>query len=220
MDLKKAIILGTGNFADGIYYFLKQEDDIEICGFTVDSKYRCGDTYDGLPLVDYETVEDVFPPNEYGIYICIGYIKMCMLRERMFNQALDKGYEILSYIHPTAVVNAKSMGIGTMILENVTIGPDCEIGNGNVFRANAHLAHNAHVGDFNYFTISVSLAGRMNIGNHCFFGNNCTVKDGLKISDFTLVGAGCYVSKDTEPYGVYVPARSVHLADKKSTDMF
>lgn len=218
--MKKAIILGTGQFAEGIYYFLHNDKDVKICGFTVESNYRDSDSYMGLPLVNFEDVENVYPPNEYGIYICIGYFKMCTLRERLFNEALNKGYEILSYIHPTAVVNAKSMGIGTMILENVTIGPGCEIGNGNVFRACSHLAHNAVVGNFNYFTISVSLAGRMSIGNNCFFGNNCSAKDGLKIADYTLIGAGCYISKDTVPYGVYVPARSVYLQDKKSVDFF
>ncbi len=217
--MDKAIILGLGQFAEGLFFFLQQEKKVEICGFSVDKQYINCDTFYGLPVVDFAKIETVFSPKDYGVYVCIGFAFMNEARERMFRDAQRKGYRILSYCHPTAVVNAKSMGIGNICLENVTIGPFCEIGDGNVFRANAHLAHNAKVGNFNYFTISVAIAGRMNIGNNCFFGNNCTIKDGLNIADKTLVGAGCYISKDTEKGGVYVPAQTVHL-NKNSTDFF
>ena len=40
----------------------------------------------------------------------------------------------------------------------------------------------------------------------------------MKLADYTLVGAGANVMKDTNPYDVVVPARSVILDVKKSTD--
>ena len=48
---------------------------------------------------------------------------------------------------------------------------------------------------------------------------NSVIRGPKTVADYTLVGAGCYISDNTEPYGVYVPARSVHLENKKSTDM-
>lgn len=216
--MKKAIIWGIGQFAQEVYCYLQQDRFIEICGFAVDDEYCSTNEFCGLPLVDIENVETVFSPKEYGVFICVGYAQMNTVRERMFLQARTKGYEILSYQHPSSVVNAKSMGTGTIILANVTIGPESEIGDGNIFWDNSILAHNACMGNFNYLTVSASLAGRVTIGNNCFFGNNCTVRDSIKIADFTLVGAGCYVSRDTEPYGVYVPTRSVYLQGKKSVD--
>ena len=41
----------------------------------------------------------------------------------------------------------------------------------------------------------------------------------MKIADYTLVGAAAYVKKDTKPYSVVVPARSVELEHKMSTDL-
>lgn len=214
--MKKAIIFGTGVFPETLFYYLKQE---HICGFTVESKYRNGEIYCDLPLVDFESVEKTFPPDEYGIYICLGYKNMNSERERIFKLAKEKGYEILSYIHPSAVVNAKSMGIGNIILANAIVEPFCEIGDGNILKSGAHIAHHTKVGNYNFFAVSCVVAGSVNIGCNCFFGANCTVKNRINIKPYTLVGAGCYVSKDTEPFGVYVPARSVLLPDKKSTDM-
>ncbi len=212
--MKKAIIFGTGAFPETLYYYCVSN----IYGFTVESEYRTDDKYLDLPSVDFETVEKVFPPDEYGIYICIGYTNMNSERERIYNIAKEKGYEILSYIHPTAVVNAKHMGIGNIILENVFIGPFCEIGDGNIFKAGASIAHHDKIGNYNFFAVNCAVAGKVEVRNNCFLGNNCTVKNGITLADKTLIGAGCYISKDTEPYGVYVPARSVYLQDKKSTD--
>lgn len=216
--MQKAIIFGADQFAEILYYFLQQENKIEIVGFTVDSKYRNNDYFQGLPLVDFENVEQIYPPTEYGIYICVGYTNMNSVREQKYNEAIIKGYTILSYIHPTAVINSEVVGGGLIVMENVTIGAKCEIGKGNVFWANAHVAHHTKMGDFNFFTISVAVAGNITIGNNCFFGNNCTIKNGINIADKTLIGAGCYLDRNTNPYDVYVPARSVCLDDKKSTD--
>lgn len=219
--MKKAIIFGTDQFAEVLYYFLNQPDEknkVEVSAFTVDKKYLNQTTYCGLPVIEFEQIEKYYPPEEYGIFICLGYTKMNEIRQVKFKEAKEKGYNILSYCHPTASVYAESMGEGNIIMENVTIGAFCRIGTGNVFWANAHIAHHTKMGDFNFFTISVAVAGNINIGNNCFFGNNCTIKNGINISDRTLIGAGCYLSKDTEPDGVYVPARSVQLTDKKSMD--
>lgn len=213
--MKKAIIFGTGVFPETLYYFLNQQ---RISGFTAERQYRKADTYLDLPLVDFEEVEKKFPPDEYGIYICMGYTNMNSERERIFKIAQEKGYEILSFIHPSAIVNAKSMGIGNIVLENAVIGPFCEVGDGNIFKASANIAHHTTIGNFNFFAVNSAVAGKVTVNNNCFFGNNCTIKNGIIIEDKTLIGAGCYVNKDTVSNGVYVLARSVYLQDKKSTD--
>lgn len=216
--MEKAIIFGADQFAEILYYFLQQEDKVDISAFVVDRQYRQSDVYLGLPLVDFEAVEQMYPPAEHGIYIALGYTNMNAAREIKYRQAQEKGYRILSYIHPSAVINAKSVGDGLIVMENVTIGYDCQIGDGNVFWANAHVAHHTKMGNFNFFTISVAVAGNIIIGNNCFFGNNCTIKNGIYIADKTLIGAGCYLAQDTHPYEVHVPSRSICLPGKRSTD--
>lgn len=216
--MEKAIIFGADQFAEILYYFLRQEDKVEVLAFVVDKQYRKSDAYMGLPLVDFETVEQIYSPAEFGVYIALGYTNMNTVRETKYREVREKGYRILSYVHPSSVINAKSVGDGLIAMENVTIGYDCQIGDGNVFWANAHVAHHTKMGDFNFFTISVAVAGNIIIGNNCFFGNNCTIKNGIYIADKTLIGAGCYLDKDTHPYEVHVPYRSICLSGKRSTD--
>ena len=216
--MKKAIIFGTDQFAEILYEYLLKEGQVEIIAFTINREYKIKETFKDLPVICFEEIETHYPPDIYGIYICLGYTKMNFFRAEKFAQAKKKGYTILNYTHPSALVLSEDLGEGNIIMEGVTIGIGCSIGNGNVFWARAHLAHHTQVGDFNFFTISVAIAGNIIIQNNCFFGNNCTVKNGLKIASYTLVGAGCYLSENTQEYSVYVPARSCRLDNKKSID--
>ena len=209
--MKKAIIFGTGIFAETISFYLDNENDIQICGYTVDSKFRGSNEYMGLPFVDFESAEDVFPPEEYGIYICVGYTNMNIVRERIFRTAQSKGYEILSYFHPSAVINSKVIGQGNIILDNVTFGPFSEIGSGNIFYPNTNIAHHVTIGNFNYFSAAVSVAGCCCIGSNSFFGINSTIKDRISVADKTFIGAACYINRNTAPGEVYAASFAKRL---------
>lgn len=216
--MKKVVIFGTEQFSEILYFFLETEKEYKVCAFTVDSSFKKTDYFCGLPVIEFEKIENRYSPKEYDIFICLGYTKMNTIREQKFLQAKEKGYKILSYQHKSALVLSKDFGEGNIIMENVTIGAFCKIGDGNVFWARSHVAHHTCVEDFNFFTINSAVAGNIHIHKHCFFGNNCTIKNGIDIADYTLVGAGCYISKSTERNGVYVPNRSIKL-DKDSMDM-
>lgn len=216
--MKKAIIFGCDQFAEVLSYFLNDEEEYEVCGYVVDGKYRHEDYFLGKPLIDFEDAQKHFSPQEYGIFICIGYTNMNRVRAEKFKQAHEKGYEILSYRHKTANIFTEDFGEGNIIMDGVTIGPFCKVGNGNVFWPNSHVAHHTKVGDFNFFTISCSVAGNITIGNNSIFGNSCIVNNGVSVADYNLIGAGCFVSKSTDIGGVYVPQKSIKLEGKCSDD--
>lgn len=217
--MKKVIIFGIEQFGEILYHYLKEEKKYEVCGFVVDKKYKNIDVFCDLPVFEFENAENIFNPKEYGIFICIGYTQMNNIRELKFKEAQEKGYEILSYFHPSSTILTNDFGIGNIVFEGALIGPFCKVGNGNVFWPKSHIAHHTIVGNYNFFTISVAVAGNIIIQNNCFFGNNCTIRNGIEIKDRSLIGAGCYISKNTDENGVYVPQRSIKLENKKSLDV-
>lgn len=218
--MKKVIIFGLAQFAELLAYYLTESNEYEVAAYTVDAKYIPSSS-EGLkyPVIPFETLDNIYSPREYGIFICAGYNQMNHVRERAYMRAKRMGYEVLSYIHPTAVILTNKIGEGTIILEHAVVGPFAKIGTGNIVWASANIAHHTCVGNFNFFAIASVVAGNVEIGNNCFFGSNCTIKDGIHIRDYTLVGAGCYVAHDTETYSVHVPARSDVLEGKSSLDM-
>ena len=91
--------------------------------------------------------------------------------------------------------------------DNVTISNDVDF-----------ITHDASIGKVTN-GITSDLFGPIEIGNNCFIGANSTIKNGVELNAYTLVGGGTYINKDTDSYGVYVPAMSVKLTKKSSIEI-
>lgn len=216
--MKKIVIFGLTDLALRVSHHILQDSQYEVVAYTVERKYM-QEQFFNKPVVPFENIEKYYPPDSVGMLICIGYTDMNMVRKRIYSEAKVKGYRIMSYIHPTATISTDTMGEGTIIFERVIIGQFVKLGAMNVFDIGTAISHHSEIGDFNYFAPSVAMAGYVTVGKNCFFGVNSTIRNKVSISDYTLVGAGCYVSKDTEPYSVQVPVRSVTLEGKSSLDI-
>lgn len=217
--MKKLVIFGIEDFAQLLHYFITHDTDYSIECFTVDGKYIKDSSYLGLPVVPFEKIEENFSPDEFEILLGVGYKRMNEIRQKIFCECKKKGYRIASYVHSSAFLNTPEMGEGNIILEKSIIEPFVKIGNGNLIWCNVTIAHNCVIGDFNALSTVTSLAGHATIKNNCFIGSRSMIFDRVTIQDYTLVGAGANVSKDTKPYDVVVPARSITLENKSSLQM-
>lgn len=129
------------------------------------------------------------------------------------------GYDIASFIHPSCLIAPDAeLGEGNIFLEKVLVQPFSKIGNGNLFWDNVAIIHNNRIGDFNTVSGGVGFSGFTTVGSHCYIGKHSMVFDRVTIADYTLIGAGAHVKRDTKPFEVVVPARSITLENKKSTD--
>ena len=190
---RKCVIFGTTDFGKMLRYYFEKYADVQIVAYTVDKAYLKSDTYDGLPAVAYEEVEKAYPPTEYTMVIALGYKKMNQIRQQKFEDAKRK--------------------------EHVTLAYGTKIGNSNIIWNGSQISHESQVGDYNFFSVDSVIAGKTVVKNNCFLGINSTVLGNRTLEYATLVGAGAFVKENTEPYSVYVPARSICLENKKSTEM-
>lgn len=216
---EKIIIFGLEQFADTMYDLLSVVPGKRVVAFCVDEAYIPTVTEKRrLPIIPFEKLEEYYSPDEVRIIFCIGYTRMNKIREIKMKEAKKRGYKIESYTHPTALIQAASVGEGNIFMEGVIIGNGVTIGDGNIFWPAAHIAHHTMVGNYNFFTISVAVAGNIVIHDHCVFGANCTVKNGVEIAEGTLAGAGSYISFSTEKWSVYAPPKTYKLEGKSSLD--
>lgn len=216
--MKKIIVFGMNHFSEMMICYLTA-DGFDVEAVCADKKY-CKDTvYMSKPVIPFENVEKYYPPDKYAFILCLGYKNMNKLRMEKFYQIKEKGYSVLNYIHPAAIVQTKSIGEGNIVLESAVVGFKVTLGDGNIIYPKAQIAHHTSVGDFNFFAVSCSVAGSVKVGNRCFIGNNASTKNGISVKDATLVGAGTYLHCDSEENGVYVPMRCIKLENKKSEDL-
>lgn len=220
MKDKNIIIFGINKFAQLLRYYVESTTEIKISAFTVNKKYLNKNYKDGLKVIPFEEIEDIFSKERTLILPAIGYKEMNEIRKKVFSMILNNGFGIASYIHPTVHIAKNSyIGYGNIILENTIIQPFVKIGNGNVIWSNVNISHHSTIGNFNYLAPSVSLSGEITIKNNCFLGNNCIMKNGIELSDYSLIGAAAYASENQNKYSVLVPNKSKVLTNKRSLDM-
>jgi sugar O-acyltransferase (sialic acid O-acetyltransferase NeuD family) len=214
--MAKIIIFGTGDMAQIAKYYFDIDSPHEVVAFTVDSQYIKEEKFEGLPVYPFEDIEKKFPPSEYQMFIAISYRDMNSVREKKFYEAKQKGYNLVSYIssHATYLSQYKC-GENCFIFEDNTIQPFVKIEDNVIIWSGNHIGHHSIIHSHNFISSHVVISGHCEIEPNCFLGVNSTLAHGVKIARGTLVGAGAVITKDTEPYSVYVPAKSIKL-DKKS----
>ena len=195
MKKKKAIIFGTGTLAELVNFYLEIDSPYEVAAFCSTSPEI--DTFCKKPLICFLEVERKFPPNEYELFVAVGYRKMNDLRKSFCEEARKKGYKLLSYISSRTTFWNKENTIGdnVFIFENNNIQPFVEIEDGVILWSGNHIGHHSKIGAYSFLTSHVVISGFCTIGQQCFLGVNSTVADNLSLGNKALVGAGALVIK-------------------------
>ncbi len=210
MTKTKVVIYGLGDFALVAHAYLTGDQRYEVVAFTADKKEIISPELFQLPVIPFEEIEHHYPPSSYHMLVAIGYKKLNQLRAEKYYQAKQKGYQLISYIHPTVYLwdNVK-VGDNCFILENVVLQPFVEIGANVVLWSGSNISHHSVIKDHCFIAPAVVIASHVTVGQYCFLGINSTIRDQLVIAQKCIIGAGSVVVKDTLEKGVYAgsPAR-------------
>ena len=210
---KQYVIYGDSPFAERIYSYIRQEDKIEMVGFTNGDSFISRDTIQGKRVIPFSEFAKELK-DDCELILAYGYTKMNDLREKVYLECIEAGCHIGTFISSHAMVYSKHINEGTIILPGTVVGPSSVIGRCCILEAGCVISHDSIVGDFCYFSSGVIMGGRAAIGNHCFLGLNSTIRNGIKLADYTLIGAASNVLYSTEKNSVYVGNPSKKIAGK------
>lgn len=215
--MSKVIVFGVGQIAEVAYFYLTNDSEHDVVGFTVDKEFINNKEFHGLPVVDFEKIKDIYPPSEYKLFIPISYKGMNKIRANKYYEGKKLGYSYVSYISSKATYYNTKVGENCFIMENNVIQPYTEIGDNVIMWSGNHLGHHAKIQSHCFIASHVVISGAVNVGEYSFLGVNSTIRDSVHIGKESLIGAGSVIVKDTEEKSVYVPTRSIKL--EKSSDM-
>eukprot|EP01137_Pigoraptor_chileana_P035304 Opistho-2@29102 len=202
--MAKIILFGIQDFAELAHYYLEKDSEHEVVAFSVNEQFLPEQPlFRGLPVVGFENIEEVYPPNEYKFFAPMSPVRMNRLREEIYHKIKDKGYEMISYISSKATLFGNAVGDNCFILENNTIQPFTSIGNNVILWSGNHIGHHSVLKDHIMFTSHVVLSGHCTVENYVTIGVNATIRDGLTISEGSFIGMAASVIKNTEPWGLY-----------------
>jgi sugar O-acyltransferase (sialic acid O-acetyltransferase NeuD family) len=213
------VVFGAGDIARLAHHYFETDSDHRVVAFCVDRDYRRGDEFQGLPLVDFESVADRYPPSDFKMFVAVSYAKMNRVRAEKYGRARELGYELASYVSTRcSYLTDRPVGDNCFILEDNTIQPFVSIGNDVTLWSGNHIGHDSVIEDHCFISSHVVVSGHVRIGPYCFLGVNATLRNSITIAEGTLVGAGAVIMKDTVPKGVYVAGRT-ELFPKRSDQM-
>jgi sugar O-acyltransferase (sialic acid O-acetyltransferase NeuD family) len=203
--MDEIIIFGNSSFADLVYFYFKDDSKYKVIAFTVDQEYINSETYNGLPLVPFDKVTELYPPSKYKMFIAIGYKSQNKLRAQKYIEAKKKGYNFVSYIHPTSVISKDAkIGNNCFIFENVVVQPFISIGDNVTIFNGSMISHDVKIEDNCFLASGVVIGGFTNIKRNCFLGANSTIKNNIEISEECIIGMGAIVQKSTNKKSVYL----------------
>jgi len=207
---KSIVIFGTGKVAELAYFYFRTDSDYDVVAFTVDENFLVVSDFCELPVVPFEDIVTIYPPDHYDMFIAISYSNLNAVRAEKFQAAKALGYRLISYISSKAtVLNEGRFGENCFILEDNTIQPFVTLGNNVTLWSGNHIGHHSTIKDSTFISSHVVISGGVEIGERCFIGVNSTLGNSIKVGNNCLIGAGSLLLRDAESDGVYVGSPSV-----------
>lgn len=216
--MANVIIFGLNDFAELANYYLENDSEHQVVAFSVNKAYlENKKEFYGKPVYPFEEIQTILPPGQYSFFAPMAPNGMNELRKKIYIAIKSKGYQCISYVSSKATVLNQEIGENCFILENNVIQPFTKIGYNNVLWSGNHIGHHGEIGNHCFFTSHVVMSGHCQIGDSSFFGVNATIRDGLTVAEGTLLGMHSALTKNTEPWCVYMgsPATKKDGLDSK-----
>jgi sugar O-acyltransferase (sialic acid O-acetyltransferase NeuD family) len=203
--MEKVVLFGTGAMASDIYVHLTHDSPYEVAAFAVDRDRIKEDTLLDLPVVPFDDVQSIYPPDEYRMLIAVGYTQLNRLRAERYQQAKAMGYRLINYVNSKATVwPGAVIGENCLIGINSIVSAFAKIGNNVIVGSGSLVPHYTVIGDHCFVGAGVTLSGFVTVGPYSFLGTGAVVRNNVTIARECVIGAGALILEDTEERGVYM----------------
>ena len=217
--MERVVVFGNNQTASHTYFYLTHDSPYEVAGFTVDKEYLNEDTLLGLPVVPFEDVESIFPPNDYKMSVQMTFRKLNSLRAEKYSQAKAKGYQLISHVSSRSTTwPGLVIGDNCFIYENCVVQPFAEIGNNVVIAPGCLIGHHSVIKDHCFLAAHTVVLGSVTVEPYCFLGANSTISNNITIARECIIGAGTFINKSTRERGVYI-SREAELLPRPSNEL-
>ena len=208
--MKKLIVYGAGEFGSLIANVLSYHDDLEIPAYGDDNPQKTADNIDGTPVFGQKDLLNFAEQN--NIKLAITAIGNNTIRAEKFNLLKNTGFQMISIVHPQALIDTKvSYGDNVIIEMGTAIHTNSKIGNNVFLGGEALIGHHNIIGDHVLVGGNVSFGGSVIVEDYVSLGVGASIKPGVRLGKGSVIGVGAAVIKDVEPGTtvVGVPAKPI-----------
>jgi sugar O-acyltransferase (sialic acid O-acetyltransferase NeuD family) len=206
--MKKLIVYGAGEFGSLIANVISHYDDYQICAYGDDDISYKDHFIDDLPIFNENELLKFVKTNK--IKFAISSIGNNFARAKKYKSLKSVGLEMISIIHPQALIDTKvTYGENVIIEMGTAIHTHSIIGNNVFLGGDALIGHHNHIGNHVLVGGNVSFGGSVIVEDYVSIGVGASIKPGVTLGKGSVVGVGAAVIKDVEPNTtvVGVPAK-------------
>lgn len=201
---KKLIIVGDSAFAEVAFEYFTFDSSYEVKAFAVEKEFLNKEKLFDLPVVDFDSLNEIYSPKEYEIFVALTYGKLNRNRTRLLEKSREMGYEAASYISSKAFVwKNVEIGRNCFIFENNVVQPFVKIKDNTILWSGNHIGHHSTIGENVFISSHVVVSGFVTIEENVFLGVNSTISNTVTIAKDTWVGPGVTITKNTKEAELY-----------------
>ena len=208
--MKNIIVFGAGEFGTLIQNVMSYNRDFQIAAFGDDNMDKSKITTGDVPLFNQGDLFQFAKENEIKTAImAIGNNRVRGIKYNLFKNA---GFEMLSIVHPKALIDTEVVYGDNVIIEMGTaIHTHSKIGNNVFLGGDALIGHHNIIGNHVLVGGNASFGGAVVVEDYASIGVGSSIKPGVTIGKGAVVGVGAVVIKDVEPGTtvVGVPAKPI-----------
>ena len=202
------VVVGTGTMGQVVAeYFGGPGSPYEVVAFAATKEFITAPEHLGRPLIDFSDMAgSSYGPSAVKMFVAIGYIKLNRIRARFYREAKAKGYELVTYVHPSVQIwPSNQIGDNVFIFEDNTIQPFVSIGADTMLWSGNHIGPHSRIGAHCFISSHVVVSGQCDVGDYTFIGVNSTLRDSISVGRGCFLGAGTLLSKSAPDNSLFAP---------------
>jgi len=200
---KKLVIFGTGKIAEAVSFYFERDSNYSICAYVCDDEFVKSETFLGKPVVAISKIEDEFKPEEFEVFVAVGYQLMNQLRTSKYEYLKKRGFSFAKYVSPNVNGNF-TIGVNSIVMDGAIIQPCAKFGNNVFVWGGAMVGHHAIIEDNCWLTGGCLIGGISKIGQSTFVGLGAMVGHEIIIGEKCMLGAGTLTCKSISDGSVLI----------------
>ena len=190
MSKPSLILIGAGGHARACIDVIEQHNQFKIAGLiglaedinSAQFDYKIIATDAELPVL----------VNSYKyVLITIGQIQSPVHRIRLYQLAIQLGFQLPVIISPFAIVSRNAtIGAGSIVMHGAVVNSGSTVGNNCIINTRALVEHDVTVADHCHISTGAIINGNSHVGVGTFVGSGSIIKEGVTIGQKSVVGSG------------------------------
>ena len=193
MSKPGVILIGAGGHAHACIDVIEQQGQYQIAGL-VGMQEELHTQHHGYAVIATDAELPQLAKEYQYAFIAVGQVGSPDRRIRLYQQAIQLGFNLPGIIAPTAHVSRHAtIGKGTVVMHSAIVNAGARVANNCIINTRALVEHDAIVENDCHISTGAILNGSVCIGAGSFVGSGCVIKDGITLGKSCLIGMGLCV---------------------------